>query len=201
MWFSLTKKEVVMEETNEKMQQSVQKYHLLMEMIGMMENRLIRFEIVYLIINILILLTSTISLGLLKSLGPRLFYLGAAYPLVWLSIGMLLCALWIAFAMRLQLKLKLRYFQVRYLERKIDSPGENFFSDEEIFFNTKTGKIESSDKKELLQYPTKGFTHMDGFMGRAKPRYLTWMLPSIFFIIYLLTFINTMLWGVSLFHP
>ena len=186
-----------MEETNEKMQQSVPQYLLLMKMIGMMENRLIRFEMVYLIINIFILFTSTLSLALLRSFGHTLFYFGASYPLVWLGIGMLVCVFWITFAMRLQLKLKLRYFQARYLERKIDSPGENFFSDEEIFFNRKTGEIESPDKKEVLQYPTKGFTRMDGFMGTAKPRYLTWVLSGIFFIIYLSTFINTLCGNVS----
>jgi hypothetical protein len=156
---------------------------------------------VYLIINIFILFTSTISFGLLKSLGHPFLYLRAAYPLVWLSIGMVLCAYWIAFAMRLQLKLKLRYFQVRYLERKIDSPGENFFSDEEIFFDSKERKIESPDKKELLQYPTKGFIRLDGFMGTAKPRHLTWILAGIFFIIYLLTFIDTLFSSVGLFRP
>ena len=65
-------------------------------------------------------------------------------------------------------------------------------SDEGIFFNPKIRKIESPDKKELLQYPTKGLQRMDGFIGAAKPRYLTWSLSGIFFILYLFTFANTL---------
>jgi len=192
--------ESIMDETNEKMQQSVQKYLLLMNMICIIENRLMRSEMLYLIINIFIFLTSTISLNLVKFFGPQYFYSSANYLLCWLAIGMFLCVFWIASAMRLQLKLKLRYFQARYLERKLDSAGENFCSDEGIFFNPEIRKIESLDKKELLQYPAKGFTRMDGFIGAAKPRYLTWMLPSIFFILYLLTFINTLFGIISLSH-
>ena len=181
-----------MDETNEKTQQSVQKYLLLMKMICIMETRLIRSEMVYLMINIFIFFTSTICLNLVKFFGLSYFYLSVHYLLFWLAIGMFLCVSWIASSMRLQLKLKLRYFQARYLERKMDSAGESFCSDKSIFLNRETRKIESPDKKEVLQYPVKGLARMDGFLGAAKPRYLTWILPSIFFILYLLTFINTL---------
>jgi hypothetical protein len=185
-----------MDEMNEKMQQSVQKYLLLMKVICIMENRLNRSEMVYLIMNIFVFFASTISLNLVKPFGSPYFYVSTYYPLVWLVIGMFLCVFWIAFAMRLQLKLKLRYFQARYLERKMDSAGENFYSDEDIFFNPKIRNIESPDKKEILQYPVRGLTRMDGFIAGAKPRHLTWILPSIFFILYLLTFINIVLVGI-----
>ncbi len=171
-----------MDETNSKMQQTVQKYLELMKMISTMENRLVRSEMIYLIVNIFVFFSSTISLS-------RVQFFGYPYPLFWLVIGMFLCVFWIASAMRLQLKLKLRYFQARYLERKMDSAGENFFSDEGIFFNSKIRKIESPDEKELLQYPVKGLNRMDGFLGATKPRHLTWILPSIFFIFYLFTWI------------
>jgi hypothetical protein len=163
-----------------------------MKMICVMENRLVRSEMAYLIINIFIFFTSTICLNLVKFFGSSYFYLGFHYILFWLAIGMFLCVFWIASAMKLQLKLKLHYFQARYLERKMNSVGESFFSDEGIFFNPETRKIESPDKQEVLQYPTKGLARMDGFLGATKPRYLTWILPSIFFILYLLTFINTL---------
>jgi hypothetical protein len=74
----------------------------------------------------------------------------------------------------------------------MDSAGESFYSDEGIFFNPEIRRIESPDKKEVLQYPAKGLTRMDGFIAAAKPRYLTWILPSVFFILYLLTFINAL---------
>ena len=170
-----------MDETNERTEQTGEKYLLLMNMIGIMENRLVRSEMVYLIINIFVFFSSTISFSRVK-------FFGYTYSCL-VCIGMFLCVFWIASSIRLQLKVKLRYFQARYLERKMDSAGENFFSDESIFFNPEIRKIESPDKKELLQYPVKGFTRMDGFIGAAKPRYLTWILPSVFFILYLLAWI------------
>ncbi len=185
-----------MDETNEKTEQTVQKYLLLMNMIGTMEDRLLRSEMLYLIANIFIFFSSTISLNMLKPFGSSYFYISTYFFLFWLVIGMFVCIFWIASAMRLQLKLKLRYFQARYLERKMGSAGENFCSDEDIFFNRKIRNIESPDKEELLQYPVKGFARMNGFIGAAKPRHLTWILPSIFFILYLLAFIYIVLFDI-----
>jgi len=197
-----TTEEFIMDETNEITQPTVQKYLLLVKMICYMENRLIRFEIAYLMINLFIFFTSTICLNLVKFFGSSYFYLSVHYLLFWLAIGMFLCVFWISSSMRLQLKLKLHYFQARYLERKMDSVGENFFSDEGIFFNPEIRKIESPDQKELLQYPAKGLTWMEGFLGAAKPRYPTWILPSIFFILYVLTFIDTLIdIFIALPHP
>lgn len=175
-----------MDEANERTEQTVEKYLALMDMICIMENRLVRSEMVYLIINVLVYFSSTLSLNRMK-------FFGHTYLLFWFVIGMFLCVFWIASSMRLQLKLKLRYFQARYLERKMDSAGENFFSDESIFFNIEIRKIESPDKKEVLQYPVRGFTQMDGFIGAAKPRYLTWILPSVFFILYFFTWMHFLL--------
>jgi len=175
-----------MNETSEKAQQTVQKYLLLMRMICIMENRLLRSEMILIIINIFIFFSSTISLN-------RRGLFGSSLVLFWCALGMSVCIFWITSSMRLQLKLKLRYFQARYLERKMDSVGENFCSDESIFFNPKIRKIESPDKKELLQYPAKGLNRMDGFMGAAKSHYLTWILPSIFFFFYLVTWIYFLL--------
>jgi hypothetical protein len=177
-----------MDETNEKAQQTVQKYLLLMKMICIMENRLVYSEIVYLIINTFIFFSSTMSIN-------RERFFGNSFLLFWFALGMFVCVLWITSSMRLQLKLKLRYFQARYLERKMDSVGENFYSDESNFFDPKIRKIESPDKKELLQYPVRGFTRMDGFIGAAKPRYLTWVLPGVFFLFYFFTWIG-FLFGV-----
>ena len=175
-----------MDETNEKAQQTVQKYLLLMNMICIMENRLVCSEIVYLIISIFVFFSSTMSLN-------REGFFGNSFFLFWFVLGMFVCVLWITSSLRLQLKLKLRYFQARYLERKMDSAGENFCSDEGIFFNPEIRKIESPDKKELLQYPVKGLSRMDGFIGAAKSRYLTWILPSVFFFFYLVTCIYFLL--------
>lgn len=157
----------------DKIELTVKKYLGLMNMISTMENRMFRSEMIYLILNIFIFFVSTLSLHSAQ-------FFGYPYVLFWLIIGMYLCVFWIASALRLQLKLKLRYFQARYLERKMDSTGEYFFSDESLFFDPKIRKIESPDEKELLEYPVKGFKRMDGFIGAAKPRHLTWILPSGF---------------------
>lgn len=179
----------------EKGQTTTLKYLALMKLISVMENRLVRTETVYLVLNVFIYFVLTIWLTLLKSfsLSHVSLDLGAVFLLFSLVMGMIICFFWIAFAMRLQLKLKLRYFQARYLERKMEVPGENFFSDENIFFNPKIRKIESPDKKELLEYPTKGLIRLEGFIGATKPRYMSWTLPYLFAILYTLTFIYTLL--------
>ena len=175
-----------MDEMNEKAQPTVQKYLALINMICIMENRLVRSEMVYLIINIFIFLASTLSLN-----GKGL--LSGSFFLFWSALGMFVCIFWITSSVRLQLKLKLRYFQARYLERKMGSAGENFYSDESIFFNPEVRKIESPDKKEPLLYPVKGLGRMDGFIGATKARYLTWILACIFFFFYLVTSIYFLL--------
>lgn len=170
-----------MDELKEKMEYTVPKYIELIRMISTLENRMSRSEMFYLLVNILIFFGSTLRLG-------HELFLGYSYRLFWLVIGMYLCVFWIASSLRLQLKLKLRYFQARYLERKMDAAGESFFSEEGIFFNPKIRKIERPDEEETLRYPVKGFKRMDGFIGAAKPRHLTWILPCVFFVFYLITF-------------
>jgi hypothetical protein len=186
-----------MDEANEKMQSSAQKYLFLMKMIHMVENRLVHIELVCLMINLFIFFTSILCLNLVKYFSSSYFYLSFHYLLFWLTLGMVICLFWTSSGMRLQMKLKLHYFQARYLERKIGSEGEYFFSDEDIFFDREIRKIESPDKKEIVQYPTKGLSRMDGFLGAAKPRYLTWILPGIFFLLYLLIFIDTLVEIIS----
>ena len=171
-----------MDEENGNMEFTVKKYLALMKMITTMENRMVRSEMIFLIVNVFIFFVSTLSFQ-----HARFF--GYPYVLFWLIIGMYLCTFWVASSLRLQLKLKLRYFQARYLERKMDSVGENFFSDESIFFNPEIRRLESPDEKELLEYPGKGFKRLDGLFGAAKPRHLTWILPSVFFLFYLMSWI------------
>jgi len=105
-------------------------------------------------------------------------------------IGLSLNTYAVASSMRTQLKLKLRYFQARFLERKINNAGEFIISDESSFFDSDIGKIESPDGKETLLYPKKGLLRMDGFIGSAKPRVLSLLIPLMFFIIYSGSFIS-----------
>lgn len=183
-----------MTKREEKGQATTLKYLALMKFISSMEKRLVRTETIYLILNVFIYFVSTIWLILLKrhSTSRASLDLGAIFLLFALVMGLVICFFWIAFAIRLQLKLKLRYFQARYLERKMDAAGENFFSEENIFFNPEIRKIKSPDEKEILEYPSKGLIRFDGFIGAAKPRYLTWVLPYLFAILYVLTFVYTL---------
>ena len=130
-----------MNETNDKIELTVQKYLGLMNMIATIENRMVRSEMAYLIVNIFIFFISTLALRQAQ-------FFGYPYVLFWLVIGMYVCTFWIATSLRLQLKLKLRYFQARYLERKMDAAGENFFFDEGLFFNPAIRKIESPPKRK-----------------------------------------------------
>ena len=45
------------------------------------------------------------------------------------------------------------------------------------------GILESYDEKEVLTYPMKGLTRMDGFIGSLKPWHFSWALPFMFIVI------------------
>lgn len=167
------------------------KYLALLKMIFRLENRLTLSELVYLTINVFIVM---FAVGLIahipeKSLSLMAFFRNMTLAAFFPVMGMSICVYWIAWAMRLQLKLKVRYFQARYLERKMGSAGEFICSDESLFFNPSVRRLESPDKVEAVMFPESGLTRMDGFLGAAKPRYFSWMMPTMFFGIHAVTFI------------
>jgi len=67
----------------------------------------------------------------------------------------------------------------------LDGNGEYIISDESLFFNPEIRKVDSPDGKETVFYPTEGPSRMDGFVGVARPRILSLIMPLLFFIIYL----------------
>lgn len=169
---------------------TVVKYTSLMSLISTIENRLRLSDIFYLTLNILVLLfTVNFVSSLFQKIGYFPTYMDLALTFICIVTGMSINAYWLAFAMRVQLRLKLRYFQARFLERKMDSIGENIYSDESVFFEPSIRRVESPDKKETVYYPTAGFSAMDGFVGAAKPRYFSWLLPCLFIFIYWIIFI------------
>lgn len=169
---------------------TAERYSALMSMITRTEGRLRLSELVYFSLNIVVLLfTISFVSGLVHKINYYLTYMDYALVFLILIIGMSVNVYWIIFAMRLQLKLKLRYFQARTIERKMNCIGENIFSDESIFFDPGIHHLDSYDKKERLAYPVKGLTRMDGFIGNIKPRNLSWMLPCLFIAIYWTVFI------------
>ncbi len=165
------------------------KYIALISIITRTEDRLRWSELVYLSLNILVFffLISFVS-SLTQKTGYLLTYMDIAMAFIYIVIGMSINAYWIAFAMRVQLRLKLRYFQARAMERKLDISGEHLFSDESIFFDPEIRQLQSADNKETLKYPSAGLTRMDGIIGAAKPRHFSWLIPCMFIFIYWLIF-------------
>lgn len=163
---------------------TLKKYLALLRLISAVENRLAWSELIYIFFNLIVLFI-TISLMFYLRINQSLFssVLGLISSMLFVIVGETICIYWVISSMRIQLKLKLRYFQARAMERKMDSPGEYIVSEEYIFFDT-NAKLESFDKKETVQYPTTGAIRMDGFAGSAKPRHLSWILPTLFFLIY-----------------
>jgi hypothetical protein len=164
---------------------STEKYIAIMSSISKMEDRLRWSELIYLSLDIAIFLFTIIFISfLVNKSGYYLTYLDLTLIFSCLIVGMSVSAHWVTSAMRAQLKLKLRYFQARNMERSMNIPGEQIFSDESIFFDPEIKRLESPDKKESLYYPDKGLTRMDGFIGRAKPRQFSFILPCLFIATY-----------------
>ena len=93
-----------------------------------------------------------------------------------LVTGMLLTLAWLAGGMRIQMKLKLRYFQARYLERELGLANNGIYKDEGSFFG-KERELKSPDGTKTLRYPK----NLDGFFAKINPSIWEWFLPLIFF--------------------
>ncbi len=164
---------------------TAKKYLTLIEIITRMEDRLKWSELVFLSLNIVIFIfTVILTAHYTGRVGYLLTHIDLTLIFSCIIVGVSINAYWIASSMRAQLKLKLRYFQARALERKINKPGEYWLTDESVFFDRKVNRLESPDKEEVLEYPSQGLTRMDGFIGSAKPRHLTILLPALFVFIY-----------------
>ncbi len=169
---------------------TMEKYKALIMMISRTEDRLRLSEIAYLSLNIIVLLFTIMFVSnLVHKTNYALTYMDYALAFLNLIIGMSINIYWVAFAMRVQLKLKLRYFQARYAERKFDKPDENIFSGDHIYFDPDIRRLESPDGKETLTYPTEGLKKMDGAIGSLKERYFSWLLPFLFIVIYWVIFV------------
>lgn len=169
---------------------AIEKYKSLISMISRTEDRLRLLDFAYIFLNVVVLLFSIMNVShLVQKVNYILTYMDYALIYLILIVGMSINIYWVAFVMRIQLKLKLRYFQARSIERRLDSQNEKIFSDEDIFFDPDIRRIESSDGKEACKYPTTGLTRMDGLVGSLKPRHFSWLLPCMFITIYWLIFI------------
>jgi hypothetical protein len=170
-----------------------QKYLSLLTLIHDQEKCMRFYEIAYIFFNLIIFIPTAFYVsGVAGRILHTVPFLDMLFILFCHVFGICINTYWAASSMRMQLKLKLRYFQARFLERKMNRAGEFFFSDESPFFDIQNGKIASPDGQETLRYPSKGFLRMDGFIGSAKPRTLSLFFPLIFFIIYIVSFVSVL---------
>ena len=171
--------------------ETTKKYLTIVSLIHEIENRLKWSELAYILLNLVVFFPTIffISSVINRSVQP-INPIDMLFILLCHVFGISINTYWTASSMRLQLKLKLRYFQARFMERKLNRAGEFFLSDESLFFDSEIGKIESPDGKETVVYPKEGPLRMDGFVGSAKPRVLSLLIPMIFFIIYISSFFS-----------
>jgi hypothetical protein len=166
---------------------TMNKYLAMISTINETEKRMGWSDLIYLSMNLAVFFLTAYFVSLRS--GTFFTFTDLLFVLLGLVIGMAICVYWTVSATRLQLKLKLRYFQARFLERKMNCIGECICSDESIFFDPDIRRLESPDDKEILIYPTAGLSRMDGFIGSIKPRYFSWLMPMMFFVIYWVVFI------------
>lgn len=177
-----------MEEQVESKYSALQIYLRLTDTINEHQSRLVWSELAFIAIEVGIFI---VCLFQVMRLGDRpeqkVGTITSAAVLMTLVVGMAVGAYWVAYSMRLQLRLKLRYFQARYLERKLGGVGEDIFAGD-ARFNKDMTSLESPDGVETIVYPRKGALRMDGIFGGAKPRVLSVLMPAMFFILFLALF-------------
>ncbi len=178
-----------MEETTGASDTTLKIYLRLTDTINEHQSRLVWSELVFIFFEIAIFFACIFQV---VRLGDRpaqtVGTISSAAVLMSIVIGMAVCAYWVAYSMRLQLRLKLRYFQARHLERKLGGVGEDILTGDALF-NKDMTSLESPDGKETINYPRKGALRMDGFFGGAKPRVLSALMPAVFFILFLTLFV------------
>ncbi len=179
-----------MEEKIEKADESTErKYLALMSMVSEMERRLNRSELTFLFFNIVIFGFVVVFLSPVKQhLASTMTSLDLMLVLFCLIVGMTVSTYWTSFASRLELNLKVKYFQLRYFERKMSREGENIFSGLRPFFSPGIGKLECPDQKDILSFPMGHIFSIDGKLGSIQPKHISLFVPFLFFIIYVFIF-------------
>jgi hypothetical protein len=178
-----------MEEAVKSNEGTLEIYLRLIDTINEHQSRLVWSELVFIALEVAVFFAcifQVIQLGdrPVQTVGT----ISSATVLMSLVIGMAISAYWVAYSMRLQLRLKLRYFQARHLERMLGGVGEDIFTGDALF-NKDMTLLESPDGVETIVYPRKGALRMDGLFGSAKPRVLSALMPGMFFILFLALFV------------
>ena len=159
-------------------------YLRLFDAIHEQQARLAWSEIVFIIVEVVIFLA---CISQITRIGDRpaetADTIGFAAILTTLALGMMVGVYWIGYASRLQLRLKLRYFQARYLERKLGGVGEDVLTGD-TRFNKDTTTLESPDGEETIVFPYGASVQPSGVLESSRRRLLSVVTPSIFFVIF-----------------
>jgi hypothetical protein len=178
-----------MEQDAQPQKGSLQIYLRLIDTINEHQSRLVWSELGFIALEVAIFFACVFQV---VRLGDRpaqtIGTISSAAVLMSLVVGMAVGGYWVAYSMRLQLRLKLRYFQARNLERKLGGVGEDIFTGD-AHFNKDMTELESPDGVESIVYPRKGALRMDGIFGGAKPRVLSALMPAVFFVLFLALFV------------
>ena len=178
-----------MEEEKQSRVGTLEIYLRLIDTINEHQSRLVWSELAFIALEVVIFCACVLQV---LRLGDRpaqtVGTISSAAVLMSLVVGMAVSAYWVAYSMRLQLRLKLRYFQARHLERKLGGDGEDILTGDALFNKDRT-ELESPDGVESIFYPRKGALRMDGVFGAAKPRVLSVLMPGVFFILFLTLFV------------
>ena len=178
-----------MEQEDRPQKSTLEIYLRLIDTINEHQARLVWSELAFIALEVAIFFACVLQV---IRLGDRpaqtIGTISSAAVLMSLVVGMAVGGYWVAYSMRLQLRLKLRYFQARHLERKLGGIGEDIFTGD-AHFNKDMTKLDSPDGAESIVYPRKGALRMDGLFGGAKPRVLSAMLPAAFFVLFLALFV------------
>jgi hypothetical protein len=164
-------------------------YLRLTDTINEHQSRLVWSELIFIALEVAIFFACVLQvIRLGDSPAQTVGTISSAAVLLSLVVGMAVSGYWVAYSMRLQLRLKLRYFQARHLERKLGGVGEAIFTGD-AHFNKDMTELESPDGVESIVYPRKGALRMDGLFGGAKPRVLSALMPGLFFILFVTFFV------------
>jgi hypothetical protein len=174
-----------MEQENKSLADTTSKYLSILDNISQMQARLLWAEIVFLALDVgVFLFIVNQIMGLKSSPGMQLPPIGLTLIFFCIAVGLMISTYWITFILRAQLKLKLRFFQARYLERKLGAEGEHFLTDE-VSFNKQSQILKSPDGVETVTYPKS----LEGRLGSTRSWHLSSFMPTFFAALYFLIFI------------
>lgn len=156
-------------------------YGAIIHLVTANEGRLDHLKVTFLVVDSILMLTFgwVVSFWDFRGGDPWTLIDFRVFPFFIPVIGMFASAVWIALTMRIQMMLRLCYFHLRQVERQIGLSPCGIFSAADRYWEGEP--VKSLDSAETLHY-LKG---ADGRIGRIPSRLLSWMMPLLFFTVFL----------------